>query len=155
MAAAIFAVAVAAANTALAATDMYRLYNPYTGEHFYTKDTVEKVATVAAGWTYEGIGWTAPSSGETVYRLYNPYAGDHHYTLDRHELVNLIDHGWEYEGIGWYSDESESVPLYRSYNPYATTGTHNYTQDVIEYNFLKSLGWQSEGIAWYGINPTK
>lgn len=33
---------------------MYRLYNPNSGEHFYTASDVEKDATVAAGWNYRG-----------------------------------------------------------------------------------------------------
>ena len=59
---------------------MYRLYNPNSGEHFYTASTVERDAVIAAGWNDEGIGWTAPTQGIRVYRLYNSYAGEHHYT---------------------------------------------------------------------------
>ena len=54
---------------------MYRLYNPYTGEHFYTADKAEKAKCISAGWRDEGIGWYAPLKSETpVYRLYNKYA---------------------------------------------------------------------------------
>ena len=82
---------------------MYRLYNPNSGEHFYTKDMTEKNHLVSLGWKYEGIGWTAPSYSNTpVYRLYNPNAGEHHYTLDKKEKNNLVKVGWNYEGIGWY-----------------------------------------------------
>jgi len=98
--------------------DMYRLYNRNSGEHFYTADSNEKDYLVKAGWTYEGIGWVAPSySKDPVYRLYNKNAGDHHYTMNKAERDHLISVGWSDEGIGWYSDSNQTVPLYRQYNP--------------------------------------
>ena len=133
---------------------MYRLYNPYTGEHFYTSNADEKDNCVKVGWNYEGVGWTAPSkSSHPVYRLYNPYVsgGDHHYTMSDTEYKELQKLGWRGEGIGWYSDDSEGVPLYRQYNPYATTGTHNYTTSKSENDTLVRLGWKYEGIGWYGM----
>lgn len=136
------------------AEQMYRLYNRYTGEHFYTADAGERDHLVFVDWTYEGIGWNAPTSGDPVYRLYNSYVdgGDHHYTLSKTERDALVVAGWSYEGVGWYSADKESgVPLYRQYNPYATTGTHNYTVDEAENDHLVSLGWRGEGIGWYGV----
>ena len=60
--------------------DMYRLYNPNSGEHFYTADSNERDHLTGVGWVYEGIGWRAPvQSSVPVYRLYNSNAGDHHY----------------------------------------------------------------------------
>lgn len=51
---------------------MYRLYNPNSGEHFYTASEKEKDHLNSIGWNYEGIGWTAPEKSNTpVYRLYN------------------------------------------------------------------------------------
>lgn len=133
-----------------AAIEMHRLYNPNSGEHFYTKNTNEKNNLVNAGWKSEGIGWHAPESGREVYRLYNPNAGDHHYTLSAVERDNLVKAGWEYEGICWYSSEQEKVPLYRAYNPNAKSGSHNYTVNTDEQKNLVSLGWKDEGIGWYG-----
>ena len=73
---------------------MYRLYNPYTGEHFYTASFDEMMANVQLGWLYEGSGWTAPSFSNTpVYRVYNPYAGDHHYTTSEVERDHLVSLG--------------------------------------------------------------
>lgn len=43
-------------------TNVYRLYNHNTGEHFYTTSGTEKNANVSAGWTYEGVGWIAPTT---------------------------------------------------------------------------------------------
>lgn len=137
-----------------AAGYMHRLYNPYTGEHFYTADEGEFEGLVAVGWKDEGRGWTAPEVGAPVYRLYNPYVegGDHHYTLSWDEVETLRDAGWEYEGVGWKSAPADTgVPLYRQYNPFATTGTHNYTTSKEENDSLVDAGWREEGVAWYGI----
>lgn len=131
---------------------MYRLYNPNSGEHFYTASSGEKQSLVKAGWRDEGIGWTAPKISKTpVYRLYNPNAGDHHYTTKKAERDSLVKAGWKYENIGWYSDDNQGKPLYREYNPNAKTGTHNYTTSKSENDKLVSLGWRAEGIGWYGI----
>jgi len=131
--------------------EMYRLYNPNSGEHFYTSSTEEKSVLVNAGWKYEGIGWTAPSDGDPVYRLYNANAGDHHYTLDKNEKDTLISYGWKDEGIGWYSDPDKTVPLYRQYNPNAKAGSHNYTTSKEENDALVKLGWKAEGVGWYAL----
>ena len=135
---------------------MYRLYNPNSGEHFYTKDATEQSNLVKAGWSDEGIGWIAPEKSNTpVYRLYNENAGDHHYTLDAKERDNLISVGWKDEGTGWYSDDDKTVPLYREYNPNAVTGTHNYTTDKAEHDGLVKAGWKDEGIGWYATENGK
>lgn len=127
---------------------MYRLYNPNSGEHFYTASAAERDNVKKAGWRYEGIGWQAPKSGTPVYRLYNPNAGDHHYTPHAYEKNDLIKKGWRYEGISWYSGGSK--PLYRLYNPNAKAGSHHYTLLQSERNNLIKQGWRNEGIGWYG-----
>jgi hypothetical protein len=129
---------------------MYRLYNPNTGEHFYTASLGEAKHVAEAGWRWEGIGWVAPaSSGTPVYRLYNPNAGDHHYTTSAAERDSLVKAGWRYEGIGWYSDANDALPVYRQYNPNAKSGAHNFTQNGYEDQALARAGWKSEGIGWY------
>lgn len=135
---------------------MYRLYNPNSGEHFYTSVTNERLTLIRSGWIDEGISWFAPYHSNTpVYRLYNSNVGDHHYTLDEKEKNSLEKLGWSYEGIGWYSDTAKSVPLYRQYNPNALSGSHNYTVDKAENDQLIKLGWKAEGIAWYGVKTGK
>lgn len=148
-----FSIFIASAEEANAA-DMHRLYNPNSGEHFYTANTNEKNHLVKVGWKSEGIGWIAPANGSAVYRLYNPNAGDHHYTLHAYEKNHLVKVGWKYEGIGWYSDTKKAVPLYRAYNPNAKAGSHNYTVNYAEQKNLLRVGWRDEGIAWYGIRKT-
>ena len=137
---------------------MYRLYNQWTGEHFYTGSLEEREVLITVGWTDEGIGWVAPVEGAPVYRLYNPYVegGDHHYTMNEDEYRALAQLGWKQEGICWYSADEKGVaalPVYRQYNPYAATGTHNYTQSKAENDALVGAGWKSEGIAWYAVEP--
>ncbi|MGG6304338.1 hypothetical protein ACQXX8_07760, partial [Bifidobacterium thermophilum] len=140
-------VTVTAADTAV----MFRLYNRFTGEHFYTSSSVERDSLVKVGWRSEGTGWVAPVSGAPVYRLYNPYApgGDHHYTMSVKERDALVKAGWRAEGIGWYS--GGTVKVLREYNPYARTGTHNYTTDPKEDAALVKAGWRAEGIGWYAV----
>ncbi|MBV7391688.1 MULTISPECIES: glycoside hydrolase family 73 protein [Enterococcus] len=127
---------------------MYRLYNPNSGEHFYTNDAKEKNWLDSVGWNYEGVEWQSPKSGSEVYRLYNPNSGDHHYTLAADEKDHLVKSGWKYEGRCWYS--GGSTTLYRLYNPNAKTGTHHYTKNTNEHNNLVKQGWRDEGIGWYG-----
>lgn len=131
---------------------MFRLYNPNSGEHFYTGNVSEKDYLVSLGWKYEGIGWKAPSySSVPVYRLYNQNSGEHHYTTSVSEKIYLTSLGWKDEGIGWYSDDTQGVALYRQYNPNAFANNHNYTTSKEENDWLVSLGWQAEGIGWYGL----
>lgn len=137
-------------RAAVASVPMYRLYNPNSGEHFYTKTTSERDHLRSVGWRYEGIGWQAPTSGNPVYRLYNPNAGDHHYTLIAGERDHLKKVGWRDEGISWYSPNS-GTPLYRLYNPNAKAGSHHYTPITSERDHLKKVGWRDEGIAWYAV----
>ncbi|MCR5048608.1 MAG: hypothetical protein K6A37_06590 [Saccharofermentans sp.] len=132
--------------------NMYRLYNPNSGEHFYTSNVEERRNLISLGWNDEGIGWVAPQHSNTpVYRLYNQYGGEHHYTTSLAERQALISAGWSDEGIGWYSDDEETFPLYRQYNPNEFANNHNYTTSLAENDFLVSLGWQAEDIGWYGI----
>lgn len=132
--------------------DMYRVYNRWSGEHFYTASTEERDHLVTLGWFYEGIGWVAPTTSQTpVHRLYNSVAGDHHYTTDVNERDYLQAEGWTYEGIGWYSDDGHTVALYRQYNPNAFTGTHNYTTSLVENDSLCTSGWIHEGESWYAL----
>ena len=149
------------ANAVVATTltsNMYRLYNPNSGEHFYTASLGEAKFLFNAGWRWEGVAWVAPNTSTApVYRLYNPNAGDHHYTTSETERDSLVRAGWKYEGIGWYSDTVTGVRILREYNPNAKAGAHNFTSNEAENKNLVSLGWRFEGIAWYGAkaDPSK
>ncbi len=141
---------------------MFRLYNRWNFEHFYTASISERDNIVKAGWVYEKIEWYAPTSKtmKPVYRLYNKYVegGDHHYTTDAKERDKCVLAGWTYEGTGWYTvttssdEEPDVIDVLRQYNPYAQTGTHNYTTDEREQKTLVSLGWRAEGVGWRGYS---
>ena len=134
---------------------MFRLYNPNSGEHFYTGSVEERETLVGYGWHYEGVAWNAPVRAEAwqnVFRLFNPNSGDHHYTMSTEERDFLVSLGWIYEGVAWNTATTEgNVPQYRLYNPNADCGSHHYTGSEEERDFLVSLGWHYEGIGWYGI----
>lgn len=132
-------------------TPMYRLYNPNSGEHFYTGSVEERDNLIAATWQYEGISWNAPvTTGEPVHRLFNPNSSDHHYTMSQDEVDMLVEAGWLYEGVAWNSAAPENVPLFRLYNPNADCGSHHYTGSEEERENLVSVGWIYEGIGWFG-----
>ena len=136
-------------------TPMYRLFNPNTGEHFYTGSIEERDMLTAAGWNYEGVAWNAPIyTGAPVYRVFNPNSGDHHYTMSQEEVDMLVELGWQYEGVAWNSapvDHPEAVEQFRLYNPNADIGSHHYTSSTEERDYLVSLGWIYEGIGWFGM----
>jgi hypothetical protein len=130
---------------------VYRLYNPTTGEHFYTESVGEGNALIDAGWSFEGSAWIAPKeSGAPVYRLINS-AGWHMYALENEKKV-LVESGWKEEGIAFYScapTDLPIVPIYRIYNP--GTGDHLFAANLQEYYNLVSVGWTGEGIRFYGL----
>ena len=132
---------------------MYRLYNPYSGEHFYTANVGEGDYLTSIGWIYEDYAWRSPTSSNTpVYRLYNPNSGEHHYTTNAGEKDYLVGLGWNYEGIGWYSASTTGTFVYRLFNPYATgAGSHHYTTKSSERDYLMLNGWNYEGVGWYGM----
>ena len=135
--------------------EMFRLYNPNSGEHFYTASPLERDNVIAAGWNDEGVGWTAPADGAPVYRLYNANAGEHHYTTSPAERDALVAVGWNDEGIGWRSADTNGAPIFRQYNPNAFANNHNFTGSSFERDSLLELGWNDEGIAWYGMRVLK
>lgn len=102
-----------------ASVAIYRLYNPNSGEHFYTSGLAEARHLRSVGWREEQIGWFAPNehTGAPVYRLYNPNAGDHHYTMNSFEAAHLVKVGWRDEGTAFVSAFSNQrrVPIYRLY----------------------------------------
>lgn len=70
---------------------LYRLYNPSSGEHFYTGSANERDVLISSGWKDEETAWSTPQEdGEPVYRLYNPSASDHHYTKSENERNGLV-----------------------------------------------------------------
>ncbi len=126
---------------------IFRLYNPNSGEHFYTGSSYERNSLVAVGWQYEGIAWYCPSDGIPVYRVYNPNAGDHHYTTNKYEYDSLGKVGWNCEGVSSYAMD-DGAEVYRLYNPNAKAGAHHFTLSAYERDSLVKAGWKYEGVAW-------
>lgn len=129
--------------------DLYRLYNPNTGEHFYTYNAAEKDNIISAGWVDEKKSWVSPAKGDPVYRLYNPNGKEHHYTTNAAERDMLVAAGWNDEGVAFCSDTKKRVKVYRLYNPNAVSNNHHYTASEAERDLLISLGWKDEGIGFY------
>lgn len=130
---------------------VFRLYNPNSGEHLYTTSRDETSSLVPAGWKLEGVAWESPNSGDPVYRLFNPNAkgGDHHYTKDTNEIKALVGYGWklDYDGSPvFYS--SGDINVYVSYNPNAQSGAHMFTTDKNEQDHLQNSGWLHGTVAW-------
>lgn len=131
-----------------AAVACFRLYNPNTGEHFFSPNAAEYAQLTNAGWKAEGVAWFAPDQGTAVWRLYNPNAGRHVYTTSAKEAAKLTALGWRHEGTAFQVATAGS-PVYRLYNPH--DGRHFFTNSNTERNQLIALGWRNEGIAWYGL----
>ena len=139
-------------QTVVKTVPVYRMFNPWTGEHLFTTSKAEtQFVKNTLRWNYEGVAWYAPVTSRTpVYRLYNPNGGEHHYTCSVVERDWLKRLGWRYEGIGWYSDDQKHCPIYRHYHPRQRTGNHHYTSSKSESDYIvKYGGWRYEGIGWY------
>lgn len=131
---------------------LYRLYNPWTGEHLFSVDYGEVEKLCPLGWTFEGIVASVDlASGKPVYRLYNPWTGDHHYTTDLAEVVRNEKIGWKNEGIAFYS--KGKVGVVSLYNPFAKSFYHHYTTDPAEIERMVKDGWKEEGVKWYCSLP--
>ena len=132
--------------------DMFRMYNPNTGEHFYTGSTEERDNLISVGWQYEGVGFTFPlTTGKPVYRLFQPSTGEHLYTMDEAEKAKLMAEGWNYEGIAFNSGFENEVPQFRLHNPNATVGAYHFTASAEERDNLLAAGWEYQGIGWYSL----
>jgi len=138
-------------NQARPTVSMYRMYNPNSGEHFYTGSMEERTMLVEAGWKYEGVGFTFPyNTGAPVFRLYDRNnTKEHLYTMDPAEMAALLAQGWEYEGIAFNSGYDTEVPQYRLHNPNATIGAYHFTASEAEKDSLIAAGWEYQGIGWY------
>lgn len=145
----------AADNEPKGPLDVYRLYNPYTGEHLFTTDVNERIelSSPRNGWTYEGTAWTAPAAdAEPVYRLFNRWTGEHLFTKVANEYATLVEYGWSGEGVKLYSRSESGTPVYRLFNPYERNGTsHHYTTNRNELRTLVEMGWRNEGVCMRGL----
>ena len=134
------------------AVQLYRAYNPNSGEHLYTADKAEYDHLVSLGWKAEGNAWKAADKGAPVYRLYNPNSGEHFYTISESEYNDVAKAGWKKEGVAFYSDANKGVEVYRLFNPNAKgAGSHHYTILASERDDLIKAGWKYENVAFFGL----
>ncbi|MCB2188700.1 MAG: hypothetical protein KQJ78_19955 [Deltaproteobacteria bacterium] len=83
------------------AQEIFRLYNPNSGRHYYTIRTAERDVLQGLGWSYEraeGYIFSSQTAETTeVYKLYHKTIGTHLYTSNSAEvtyiLLNIPD--WE------------------------------------------------------------
>lgn len=140
-------------NTTVTKVPIYWLVHKKTGENLYTPAKKEADTLKNGGkWTYKGIKWYAPESGEAVYRLYNPKTGDHHYTKSTNEVKQLtkVRKTWSADFNGkpvFYS--GGKVNVYRLYSDKrqraGQAGTHRFETKLATANNLKKSGWTNEG----------
>ena len=129
---------------------MFRMYNPNTGEHFYTGSEEERDNLIGHGWNYEGIAFTFPANtGAPVHRLFQPSTGEHLYTMDEAEKDRLLAEGWNYEGVAFNSAYDTEAVQHRLHNPNATVGAYHFTFSLEEKQMLIDAGWEYQGIGWY------
>lgn len=130
--------------------DTWRLYNPNSGEHFYTRDYREYAYLISIHWNGEGLAFQSTASASVpVYRLYNENSGLHMFTQNKGEKDSLVNAGWKSEGVGFKVDGNGNVPIYRLYND--QNGDHLFTASAYERDVVKGWEhWVYEGIAWYG-----
>ncbi|MGV8976211.1 hypothetical protein [Lactococcus lactis] len=88
-------------DTSNGLSEVYRLYNPNSGEHFYTQNFYEKNNLQNVGWRYEGIGWMTASSKNTKYiEFIIQMLGMNYYTLSKWEAQQLLNKGWRWDNNG-------------------------------------------------------
>ena len=132
-----------------AAISVYRVFNPNSGEHFYTTSRHEADHLVSLGWGEEGGLCTMDRlNGTPIYRLYNPNSGWHMYITSQTERDHLVRVGWNYEGVAFYSPNDATIPVWRLYNP--RNGDHLFTAFTLERDTAMRSGWTNEGIAFMG-----
>lgn len=137
--------------------EIYRVLNPYNGDHLYTADKAERDSLVASGYEAESVIGKTPSDVVVVYRLYNVDSGEHLYTTDYGEAADLVKQtvnlsdgtlsGWQSEGepfLAYAPFTAGKEPVYRLYKP---GGFHLFTRDSNEIETLTSeQGYKNEGV---------
>ena len=144
------------AHASAADANVYRLFNPTTGDHFYTINNDEKTTvscTNPSKYVPEGIGFNAytNSAGNIpVYRMYNPKTIDHFFTVSLFEKNIALSSGYTDEGVKFYipmNQSSGDVPVYRAFRP--DTGDHFYTTNPAEVQFaVQYMKYSDEGVAF-------
>jgi len=146
-------------------TNLYRLYNRFTGNHILTTSQSEYIALARHKWTQEGITCGVYSdtvalygvAAKPLYRLYNRISHKSLWTSDAHEYNVLTTSAiWKFKSIDGYVMPTQipgTVAMYRVYD--RANGQHLITSDRNEYQRLCARhGWVSEGIVGYTCDAT-
>ena len=137
-------------------TNLYRVYNPNNGDHYFTTVKGEYEALVAMGWQAEGVRYqvvninvNVPDDdankdrlhafGTEIWSVYNPNTGEHLLT-EEGEADALAQVGWIKEDPKFYTVQNGSESVVRVYNPNTNGPAHLYT-DASEANGLAKIGW--------------
>ena len=128
-------------------TNLYRVYNPNNGDHYFTTDQGEYEALVAMGWQAEGVRYQVVkvdrerthAFGTEIWSVYNPNTGEHLLT-EEGEADALAQVGWIKEDPKFYTVQNGSESVVRVYNPNTNGPAHLYT-DASEANGLAKIGW--------------
>ncbi|MBR5950887.1 MAG: hypothetical protein IKZ87_05570, partial [Actinomycetaceae bacterium] len=130
--------------------DIYRVYNPRSGEHLSTRSKTEYSLLVERGWYDEGTPWRSPATGDSpVYRFYNTSNGAHIYSLNAYEISLLEAQGWKNEGILCYNDNEETTPVYRLRQATGNAVSYQLVVSETEKDALVAAGWKNEGVAFH------
>ena len=127
-------------------TNLYRVYNPNNGDHYFTIDKNEASHLVNLGWNAEGAPYKVISNngrrtafGTAIWSVYNPNTGEHLLT-EEGEADALAQVGWTKEDVKFYTVQNGSASVVRVYNPNTNGPAHLYT-DASEANGLAKIGW--------------
>ena len=154
-------------QTPEARAQLFRMYNPNSGEHLYTPVGWECVELQSKGWMSEGMAAYIPYvavnqwQGPIVARVYNPNTDDHFYSSSSAEIRHLVNLGWHNDGFNFEfpaasKTAKDAKPVYRLYNPNAKgAGSHFFTMNSYERNQLIKAGWKNENIAWYAFSKAQ
>ena len=101
--------------------DVFRFYVSPEGRHFYTASEGERDIVLGdqeafSGWQYEGLAFSAYSTGDypedavAVVRYFNVETGSHLYSTSavEQDLLNQ-DSSWMNEGVAWYGESIVAV----------------------------------------------
>ena len=140
-------------NLAKGAADVYRLFSPILGNHFYTTSNEEKDAAVAAGYNFEeiiGEAYTAPREDATEIKRFLSSRGKHFYSGNTTEINRLAgDPNFKLEGTAFYAPTKKSFLSTAYGNSPDIFGT-------VDYQAASQAGNTDDDIkAYLQINKTK
>ena len=142
-------------------TDVFRFFNPASGEHFFTSSQDERNQIIGQGsLTFEGTAFETGSTAvadTAVFRFFNTVNGTHLFTASSGER-DALDHtpGFIEEGVGFYAygdlGGGTHAPVYRFFD--TASGNHFFTASEAERQAIQGAlpTFHAEGIAYY-VDP--